>query len=379
MIYFDNACTSFPKPPAVLEAIKNYCLHVGSSPGRSGHRLALEAARLLFEARENLARLFNVPKSERIVFTANATEALNLAITGLLSEGDHVIVPSTEHNSVMRPLDHLSRKRFIDLSIIPCSEEGDIDLDSLRRSITKKTRLIAVNHASNVTGTIAPLGEIRQIAGDILLLVDAAQSAGAVQVDTEALGIDLLAFTGHKSLCGPQGTGGLFIREGIDLRPLRRGGTGSRSESWEHPDFLPDKYESGTPNTVGIAGLGAGVRFVLDQGVDAIREHETALTGRLLEGLKKIEEVTVYGPGKPERRTATVSLTVERKEVSEVGYRLDREFDIMTRVGLHCNPGTHKAIGTFPHGAVRLSLGYFNTDQEVVRVVEALHGIATGT
>jgi len=288
-------------------------------------------------------------------------------------------VPSTEHNSVMRPLDHLSRKRFIDLSIIPCSEEGDIDLDSLRRSITKKTRLIAVNHASNVTGTIAPLGEIRQIAGDILLLVDAAQSAGAVQVDTEALGIDLLAFTGHKSLCGPQGTGGLFIREGIDLRPLRRGGTGSRSESWEHPDFLPDKYESGTPNTVGIAGLGAGVRFVLDQGVDAIREHETALTGRLLEGLKKIEEVTVYGPGKPERRTATVSLTVERKEVSEVGYRLDREFDIMTRVGLHCNPGTHKAIGTFPHGAVRLSLGYFNTDQDVVRVVEALHGIATGT
>ena len=379
MIYFDNACTSFPKPPAVLEAIKDYGLHVGASPGRSGHRLALEAGRLIFEARENLAQLFNVPKSERIIFTANATEALNLAITGLLSEGDHVIVSSTEHNSVMRPLHHLSKKRIIDLSIIPCSEEGDIDLDSLRRSIRKNTRLIAVNHASNVIGTITPLEEIRRIAGHIPLLVDAAQSAGAVPIDIEALGIDLLAFTGHKSLYGPQGTGGLFIREGIDLRPLRRGGTGSRSESWEHPDFLPDKHESGTPNTVGIAGLRAGVQFVLNQGFDAIREHEMALTERLLEGLKEIEGVTVYGPGKPERQTPTVSLTVRRKEVSEVGHRLDREFGVMTRVGLHCNPGTHNTIGTFPHGTVRLSMGYFNTEQEVAQVLEALHRIATGT
>jgi len=379
MIYFDNACTSFPKPPTVLEAIKDYWLHVGSSPGRSGHRLALEAGRLIFEARENLAQLFNVPKSERIVFTANATEALNLAITGLLSEGDHVIVPSTEHNSVMRPLNHLSKKRIIGLSIVPCSKRGDIDLDSLRRSIGKNTRLIVVNHASNVIGTITPLEEIRRIAEDVPLLVDAAQSAGAVPIDIEALGIDLLAFTGHKSLYGPQGTGGLFIRKGIDLRPLRRGGTGSRSESWDHPDFLPDRYESGTPNTLGITGLGAGVQFVLDQGVDAIRRHEMALTERLLEGLNEIEGVTVYGPGNPGRQTPTVSITVRGKEVSEVGHRLDRDFGIMTRVGLHCNPGTHKTIGTFPHGTVRLSMGYFNTEQEVAQVLDAVHKIATGT
>ena len=274
MIYFDNACTSFPKPQAVVNSIQDYCLRIGSSPGRSAHRLALEAARLVFETRENLAQLFNVSRSERIVLTCNATEALNLAILGLLGEGDHVLASSMEHNSVMRPLNHLLRKNIIDLSIVPCSEEGYVDLEVLKRAIKKNTRLIAVNHVSNVVGTIAPLDEITKIANEIPILVDAAQSAGAVPIDVEACDIDLLAFTGHKSLYGPQGTGGLFIREGIDLRPLRLGGTGSKSESWDHPDFLPDKYECGTPNTPGIAGLGEGVRFVLNQGIDKIRQHE---------------------------------------------------------------------------------------------------------
>jgi len=376
MIYFDNACTSFPKPQAVVNSIQDYCLRIGSSPGRSAHRLALEAARLVFETRENLAQLFNVSRSERIVLTCNATEALNLAILGLLGEGDHVLASSMEHNSVMRPLNHLLRKNIIDLSIVPCSEEGYVDLEVLKRAIKKNTRLIAVNHVSNVVGTIAPLDEITKIANEIPILVDAAQSAGAVPIDVEACDIDLLAFTGHKSLYGPQGTGGLFIREGIDLRPLRLGGTGSKSESWDHPDFLPDKYECGTPNTLGIAGLGEGVRFVLNQGVDEIREHEIALTRALLDGLSEIEGITVYGPRRPEEQTATVSINVNGMEASEVGYRLDREFDIMTRVGLHCNPATHKTIGTFPHGTVRLSMGYFNTQEEVDQVLEALRSIA---
>jgi len=377
MIYFDNACTSFPKPPAVVDAIRDYFFHIGSSPGRSGHRLALEAGRQVFETRENISRLFNISRSEHVVFTSNATDALNLAIMGLLVEGDHVIVPSMEHNSVMRPLNYLLRKGIIDLSIVPCSKEGHIDLDALKRSIRKNTRLIAVNHVSNVVGTIAPLEEIGTISGEIPFLVDAAQSAGAVRIDIEKMGIDLLAFTGHKSLYGPQGTGGLFVGEGIDLKPLRMGGTGSKSESWDHPDFLPDKYESGTPNTPGLAGLAEGVKFVLHQRVDEIQKHEMRLTQALLEGLGDIEGITVYGPGNSEEQTPTVSINVRGREASEVGYRLDREFEIMTRVGLHCNPGTHKTIGTFPHGTVRLSMGYFNTREEVGQVLEALREIAT--
>jgi cysteine desulfurase family protein len=358
-----------------MDAMRDYTLHIGSSPGRSGHRLALEAGRLIFETRENLAQLLNINRSERIVLTSNATEALNLAILGLLTEGDHVVTPSMEHNSVMRPLNYLQKKGLIDVSIVPCSDEGHIDLAGLRRSIKKKTRLIAVNHVSNVVGTIAPLNEIGEISGEIPFLVDAAQSIGAVPIEIEACGIDLLAFTGHKSLYGPQGTGGLFIREGIDLTPLRMGGTGSKSESWDHPDFLPDKYECGTPNTLGFVGLGEGVRFVLNQGVDEIRRHEIELTRTLLEGLDDIERITVYGPRRPDEQTATVSINVKGCEASEVGYRLDREFDIMTRVGLHCNPGAHKTIGTFPHGTVRLGMGYFNTQEEVGQVLEALREV----
>ncbi|MFB0507183.1 MAG: aminotransferase class V-fold PLP-dependent enzyme [Thermodesulfobacteriota bacterium] len=377
MIYFDNACTSFPKPPEVVDSMRDYYLRIGSSPGRSGHSLALKAGRLVFEARESLSQLFHVPRSERLVFTCNATDALNLAIMGLLREGDHVITPSMEHNSVMRPLNYLLKKGIIDLSIVPCSEEGHIDLDALKRSIKKNTRLIAVNHASNVVGTIAPVGKIGKISGEIPFLVDAAQSAGAVRIDVEAMGIDLLAFTGHKSLYGPQGTGGLFVREGIDLKPLRLGGTGSKSDSWDHPNFLPDKYECGTPNTPGIVGLGEGVRFVLSQGIDEIRQHEMRLTRSLLEGLGDIEKITVYGPKNPYEQTPTVSINVKGREASEVGYRLDRQFEIMTRVGLHCNPGTHRTIGTFPHGTVRLSMGFFNTQEEVGQVLEALRDIAT--
>jgi cysteine desulfurase family protein len=321
--------------------------------------------------------LFNVGRSERLVFTSNATEALNLAIMGLLSRGDNVVVPSMEHNSVMRPFNYLFKRGIIEMSIVPCSKEGHIDLKGLKRQIKKNTRLIAVTHASNVVGTIAPLEEIGRISGEIAFLVDAAQSAGVVPIDIEACSIDLLAFTGHKSLYGPQGTGGLYVREGIDLRPLRLGGTGSMSESWEHPDFLPDKHECGTPNTLGIAGLGEGVRFVLAQGVDTIQIHEKRLTQTLFDGLKGIEDVDVYGPGSPDEQTATISINIKGLEASEVGFRLDRDFDIMTRVGLHCNPGAHQTIGTFPHGTVRLSMGYFNTQEEVGQVVTALRKIAT--
>jgi len=228
-------------------------------------------------------------------------------------------------------------------------------------------------------GTIAPIKEIGEMAGDIPFLVDAAQSAGVIPIDIEAWGVDLLAFTGHKSLYGPQGTGGLFVRDGIDLRPLRLGGTGSRSESWNQPEFLPDKYECGTPNTLGIVGLGEGIRFILNHGVERIRQHETVLTQTLLDGLEDVEGITIYGPRSPHVQTATVSINVKRKEASEVGYLLDREFDIMTRVGLHCNPAAHRTLGTFPHGTVRLSMGFFNTQQEVDQVLEAVKEIAMGS
>jgi len=380
VIYFDNAATSFPKPPQVVEAINHFLLHVGANPGRSGHRLAVEAGRIVYEAREVIAQLFNIQDPLRIVFGHNVTEALNLALQGLLHTGDHVITSSMEHNSVMRPLRALER-RGVELTVIPCSPEGFLNPAEVEKAIRFSTRLIVLNHASNVTGTLLPIREVGRIARKygLLLLVDAAQTAGAYPIDVEADFVDLLAFTGHKSLFGPMGTGGLYIGPRVPLdefEPLKRGGTGSRSEYEEQPDFLPDKFESGTPNAAGLAGLAAGVRFVLETGVDEIRRHEMELTQRLLDGLSSIEGITVYGPKDPARQTATVSFNITGLEPSEVALRLDEEFGVMCRPGLHCAPSAHRTIGTFPGGTVRFSLGYFNTAEEVDKAVEAVRAIA---
>jgi cysteine desulfurase family protein len=384
MIYFDNAATSWPKPPGVAQAMVDFLEQVGANPGRSGHRLSLEAGRIVYQAREAIARVFGVDDPLRVVFGANATEALNLALRGYLQPGDHVITSSMEHNSMMRPLRALAAGQCggpIDLTVVPCSPQGFLDPADLEAAVRPDTVLIAVNHASNVCGSLLPIsaaGEISHLHG-CLLLVDAAQTAGAYPIDMRADGIDLLAFTGHKALGGPMGTGGLVIGDRVDLdrlNPLKRGGTGSRSEWEQQPDFLPDMCESGTPNTVGLAGLLNGVLWVLERGVASIRQHEMDLAHRLIDGLGSIPEVTVYGGRDATRQTATVAFNIAGLEPSEVGLRLDDEHGIMSRVGLHCAPAAHRTLGSFPRGSVRFGLSTFNTPAEIDTALQAVADIA---
>ncbi|MBN1219177.1 MAG: aminotransferase class V-fold PLP-dependent enzyme [Anaerolineae bacterium] len=381
IIYFDNAATSWPKPPEVSKAMAHYLDEVGANPGRSGHRMAVESARIVYAAREAVAELFNAPDPLRVVFGANVTEALNLALRGYLRPGDHVITSSMEHNSVMRPLRTLEWAG-VELTVVPCSPEGFLNPGEVEAAIRSNTKMIALNHASNVVGSLLPVAEVGRLARqhNLLLVVDAAQTGGAYPIDMQVDQIDLLAFTGHKSLYGPMGTGGLIIGERVDvdrLEPLTRGGTGSRSEREEQPDFLPDKFESGTPNGVGLAGLAAGLRWILAQGIAAIRAHEVALTQQLIDGLRAIPGVTVYGGLEASRQTATVSFNLAGLEPSEVGLRLDDEYALMCRVGLHCAPAAHKTMGTFPAGTIRFGLGAFSMVEEVKAALEAVYQLAT--
>jgi cysteine desulfurase family protein len=382
MIYFDNAATSFPKPKEVSAAIIDYMNNVGASPGRSGHRLSIEAGRIIYQCRENLAELFHVDDPLRIVFASNVTEAINLAVKGFLYPGDQVITSSMEHNSVMRPLRELE-KNGVQIKVVPCSADGSLNPEDIEKAINKNTSLIIINHASNVTGTLLPIRKIGQIARkyNILSLVDAAQTAGSYPLDMEKDNIDLLAFTGHKSLFGPTGTGGLVLGKDIDIRKiasLKTGGTGSRSESENHPDFLPDLYESGTPNIAGIAGLNAGVSYILKKGVKDIHQYELHLCKKLIFGLKEIPGVTVYGKDDSEERASVVSFTIIGQSPSDIGLKLDEEYDIMCRVGLHCAPAAHKTIGTFPVGTVRFSIGLFNTVDDVEQTISAVRKIVLG-
>jgi len=376
MIYLDHAATSWPKPPAVIRAMADFCDHAGGNPGRSGHRLSLAAARIVYDARELLAELFGVPDPLRVIFTANATHAINLALRGLLRPGDRVVTTGIEHNAVMRPLRALEAQG-VRLSVIPCAADGTLDLHEASAVITRDTRLVVMNHASNVSGTILPAAAVARLAhaAGAWFLLDAAQTAGVLPIDIQALGIDLLAFTGHKGLQGPPGIGGLAIGDSVDtalIEPLVRGGTGSRSEFEIQPEDCPDKFESGTPNGVGIAGLRAGVRWLLDHGVEAIRDHEFELTRTLHEGISNIPGVTVYGPQDAARRTATVSFTAAGRSVSEIGLRLDDEFDVLCRVGLHCAPAAHRSLGTFPGGTVRLAAGAMTTLDEIQAALAAV-------
>jgi cysteine desulfurase family protein len=356
---------------------------VGANPGRSAHRRAVEAGRIAYNTREAVAELFNAPDPLRVVFGSNATEALNLALRGLLRPGEHVITSSMEHNSVMRPLRALERQG-VEVTVVLCSSDGFLDPSDVEAAIRLNTVMIALNHASNVVGTLLPVAEVGYIARrhGLLLLVDAAQTGGAYPIDVQAEFVDLLAFTGHKSLYGPMGTGGLIVGEQVDverMEPIKRGGTGSHSEYEEQPDFLPDLYESGTLNVVGLAGLEAGIRWVLERGVDAIRAHEVELAQRLIDGLRGIADVTVYGGLDANRQTATVSFNVAGMEPSEVGFRLDEEYGILCRVGLHCAPAVHKTMGTFPAGTVRFGLGVFNTLEEIDAALAAVESLAQGS
>ncbi|MCU0576590.1 MAG: aminotransferase class V-fold PLP-dependent enzyme [Desulfobacterota bacterium] len=377
-IYLDNAASSWPKPESVIRAVELTLREAAANPGRSGHSLSVEAARIISDARSEAAAFFGVADPLRIVFTKNATESLNIVINGLLRPGDHVITSRMEHNSVMRPL-NAARERGISISSVRCSRTGELDPDDVRKAVTKDTRLVVLTHASNVTGTIMPVAEVGAITrGEgIPFCVDAAQSAGCLPIDVDAMNIDLLAFTGHKALYGPQGTGGLFIRGGLEaeISPLVMGGTGSASEHEEQPLFMPDKYESGTPNTAGIAGLLEGGRFVSSQGIASIRDHEMALASVLLEGLDGIPGVRVHGPAEPEKRIPVVSFTVDGMDASEVAYRLDDGCGIMVRPGLHCAPSAHRTLGTFPGGTVRFGFGFFNTAEQVRTALEAVSSI----
>jgi cysteine desulfurase family protein len=380
MIYFDNAATSWPKPPEVKKAMIKFMEEIGANPGRSGHLLSIEAARILYETREALSTLFRVKDPSRIIFTINATESINLALKGLLRPGDHIITSSMEHNSVMRPLRDLEKKG-VELSIIPCSSNGTLNPQEVEKKIKSNTKMIILNHASNVIGTLLPIKEVGLIARkhNLLFLVDAAQTAGAYPIDIETERIDLLAFTGHKSLYGPQGTGGLVIGERIEEKemiPLKQGGTGSRSEFEEQPDFLPDRFESGTPNGVGIAGLLAGIQFVLKKGTEHICQHESDLIEKLIKGLKEIPQVKLYVSENKKERIATLSFNIAQLSPSNVSFFLEKEFGILCRPGLHCAPSAHKTIGTFPEGTVRFSLSYFNTEEEVDRAIQAVNSIA---
>jgi len=379
MIYMDNAATSWPKPEAVNQAITCFMQQGVGNPGRSSHELSISSGRVIYEARAALAQLFGVVDPLRIVFTKNATESLNLVIRGMLRPGDHVVISSMEHNSVMRPLRALESKG-ITVTLVPCSPEGYLDPSQVDSSVQYKTRLIILTHASNVVGTFLPIAQVGHIARQrgVVFCVDAAQTAGACAIDVNDLNIDLLAFTGHKSLFGPQGTGGLYIRDGLEevLCPLMEGGTGSRSEHEFQPDFLPDKYESGTPNTIGIVGLEAGVCFILSEGVYKIRAREEYLTRILIEELQRIDNVVVYGSRDVTKQTAVVSLNISNLSPSDVAMRLEDDYGVMCRVGLQCAPSAHRTIGTFPEGTVRISPGYYTTEEEIEHTIAAIRMIA---
>lgn len=372
----DNAATSWPKPPEVMRAMSDFLERAGGNAGRSGHRLSLSAGRIVYDTREALAEFFNASDPLRVIFTHNATHAINTVLRGLLKPGDRVVTTSIEHNAVMRPLRALE-KEGVELKVVQCDPDAFLDLADMEKAVAPGTRLVVINHASNVTGTILPVGDIARIARGVgaLVLVDAAQTAGVLPIDVQATGIDFLTFTGHKALLGPTGTGGLVINENVDvngLEPLIRGGTGSRSEVEEQPDVLPDKYEAGTTNAVGIAGLKAGLDFVKKRGLEEIRMHEFELTRTLVDGLNRISGVTVYGPADVIERTAVVSFNADGVSGSDVGRRLDEEFGVLCRVGLHCAPAAHRTLGTFPEGTVRFAPGVFTTEDDIEYTVSAV-------
>jgi cysteine desulfurase family protein len=375
--YFDNAATSWPKPETVIKAMEFYFRHVGGNPGRSGHKKAIEAGRVVLRTRDLVASLLNVKDPSRIVFTKNATEALNTALYGVLKADDHVVTTSMEHNSVMRPLNDLARLG-LDLSVVEADRTGTVTDDMIGKHINDKTRLVAVTHASNVTGTVNEIEKIGQLCKqkNVLFLVDAAQTVGAVPLDVEKIGADFLAFSGHKGLLGPQGTGGLYIRDESALKPLTRGGTGSLSDSEEQPAFLPDCYESGTLNVIGLAGLGEGVRFILEKGVDRIREHEKRLLEVFLNELGGDDRFTLYGAQNSLKQTGVLSLNVKDCTPSKVGEILDSKYCVLTRIGLHCAPRAHRTLGTFPDGTIRFSWGFFTGEKEILKVVRFLKEIA---
>jgi cysteine desulfurase family protein len=373
-IYLDNAATSFPKPESVYRAMDAFARQSLANPGRAGHKMALAAERALDDGRHLLNQFFHGKEPERWVFTLNGTDALNMAFKGVLNDGDHVITTDLEHNSVSRPLRALELAGRITLTRLPAGRDGVIDPDAVRRAINKQTRFIALTHASNVLGTVQPAAEVGRIARehDLLLLLDAAQTAGVLPIDVQEMHIDLLAFPGHKSLLGPTGTGALYVGPRARVRPWREGGTGGDSSSETQPKEYPYYLEGGTPNVLGVVGLAAGLRWVQERGLGEIHAHETGLVERLWRRLDELPGFAVLGCRDPARRVGTISFTTQLLGAAELGGILDEAFDIAIRPGLHCAPYAHRVQGTFPDGAVRVSPGPFNTAEHIDALADAL-------
>jgi cysteine desulfurase family protein len=377
MLYLDNAATSFPKAPGVAEAVAGFLSQVGASAGRSSHRLAREADALLWETRTLVARLLGAKDPARVVFSLNVTQALNMALMGLLREGDHVVTTAVEHNSVMRPLRHLEKSRGVKVTVAPCFADGLLDPSDLLSCLLPSTRMIVMTHASNVGGGIMPVEDVAKGKGESLLLVDAAQTAGALPIDMEEMGIDILAFTGHKALLGPPGIGGLCMGPHVDVPPLVFGGTGTSSESYDHPADYPLALEAGTHNMAGVAGLRASVLYILARGVEEIRRGEEERARCLLEGLEGIEGITFYGPANPALRVPVISLNLQGLHPDHLATLLDEGYGILGRSGLHCAPSAHRLFGTFPDGALRLSPGPFQTLEDMEFTLKALREISS--
>lgn len=375
MIYLDNAATSFPKPSKVYDEVLNCMKNYAANPGRASHAMALKASSKIMDTRQHISKIFNISNPLNIIFTSNATEGLNIGIKGMLKRGNHVISTVIEHNSVLRPLNYLSKKG-VQVTLLGVDENGYINIGDLKKEIRKNTKAFVINHSSNVLGTIQDISVIGNIArkSEIIFILDASQSAGTIPIDVEINNIDILAFPGHKGLLGPQGTGGLYVRDGINLDSFKQGGTGSNSNSMNQPDFLPDKFESGTLNTPGIAGLCEGLKFIEKTGIDNIKKHEESLIEYLLSELKKLSYVKIYGPNSHHNRSAVVSINIENMDSSQVGYLLNKK-DIAVRTGYHCTPLIHGIIGTNKSGTVRISPGYFSTHQDIESIIKAIKEI----
>lgn len=372
MIYLDNAATTLHKPEGVAEAMITALTSMGNS-GRGAHEATLDASRMIYGTREKLAELFHISDPMRIAFTCNATESLNIAIQGILQPGDHVITSVCEHNSVLRPVYRMA-KRGVTYDMLPADKKGVIQYDQLTSLLKKETKAIVITHASNLTGNVTDLKKVSDFAkkNGLLLIVDASQTAGCIPIDVQELGIDVLCFTGHKGLMGPQGTGGIYVREGIKIAPLKVGGSGVKSFDKEHPDTMPTALEAGTLNGPGIAGLGASVSWLLKQGVEKIHEKDLALSRRFLKGIAEIPDITIYGDMDSQMRTAIVSLNLGDVDSAEMSDWLWEDYGIAVRAGAHCAPLMHKALGTEQQGAVRFSFSCFNTEEEVDAAIQAL-------
>jgi cysteine desulfurase/selenocysteine lyase len=378
MIYLDNAATSYPKPDRVYEAVARTMREVGGNAGRGSHRHASGAEKRIRESRATVAGFFGISDPSRLVFACNATDALNMAIKGTIGHDDRVVTTCLEHNSVLRPLAGLETRLNISVTYVPVGKNGYVEPANFQKALETPARLVVLNHASNVLGTVQPLAEISAIcrSHEVPLLVDAAQSAGKVPIDVMSPVIDMLAFSGHKSLLGPQGTGCLYIREGIEIDPWREGGTGTKSEESKQPAEMPNRLEAGTQNLPAIVGLAEGIRYIEDQGCELIHQRGMALIFRLVEALSADDQFILYGEVNTKNHVPTLSLNIRRRDPGEVGMILDQAFGIAVRTGLHCAAPVHKALGTAPAGTVRISPGPFTTEQDIDALVDALEQIA---